>query len=302
MTDKELKDWCKTCNVEPPAMKFKCPECEHNPDKENRFVKDINVPGKEQIIIDGVQFNKFGDFFIDYDFNGKFQSISSSAKEYKILKSLIEQLARSNQIVEQQQKTLDELIGCVSIWEGFTEEESKLAKDSSIADLIMLLRERTQDYKNYKKQVEDFYKHMDRVRSWITQAAKDLGLDTEHSFGVEHFTFAVRCLKEEHEKLKQECEELKKQLEFVRTHRNVLDAELNRYRKALEEIKEELIFSPGYDKSFFQRVLNIISGFADGRNEMSPDSEQIEHTAAKSQMRNSVSVEQIQDNRAKREE
>lgn len=34
MTDKELKDWCKTCNVEPPAMKFKCPECEHNPDKE----------------------------------------------------------------------------------------------------------------------------------------------------------------------------------------------------------------------------------------------------------------------------
>ena len=54
MADKELKDWCKTCNVEPPAMKFKCPECEHNPDKENRFVKDINVPGKEQIIIDGV--------------------------------------------------------------------------------------------------------------------------------------------------------------------------------------------------------------------------------------------------------
>lgn len=34
MTDKELKDWCKTCDVEPPAMKFKCPECKHNPDKE----------------------------------------------------------------------------------------------------------------------------------------------------------------------------------------------------------------------------------------------------------------------------
>ena len=45
MTDKELKDWCKTCNVEPPAMKFKCPECKHNEDK-------------EQIIIDGVDVSK----------------------------------------------------------------------------------------------------------------------------------------------------------------------------------------------------------------------------------------------------
>ena len=52
MTDKELKDWCKTCDVEPPAMKFKCPECEHNTDKENNFTKDINVSSKEQIILD----------------------------------------------------------------------------------------------------------------------------------------------------------------------------------------------------------------------------------------------------------
>ena len=49
MTDKELKDWCKTCSLEPPAMKFKCPECEHNPDNKNNFAKDINVPLKEQI-------------------------------------------------------------------------------------------------------------------------------------------------------------------------------------------------------------------------------------------------------------
>ena len=37
------------------------------------------------------------------------------------------------------------------------------------------------------------------------------------------------------------------------------------------------------------------SGFADGRRVTSPDSEQIEHTVAKPQMRNSGSVEQIQD-------
>lgn len=51
MTDKDIKDYCKNCDVEPPAMRFKCPECEHNPDNENNFAKDINVPHKGQIII-----------------------------------------------------------------------------------------------------------------------------------------------------------------------------------------------------------------------------------------------------------
>ena len=59
---------------------------------------------KEQIIIDGIQFNEFGDFYVDYDLNGKFQSISSSTKEYKILKSLIKQLTRKTQECEKYEK------------------------------------------------------------------------------------------------------------------------------------------------------------------------------------------------------
>lgn len=43
MTDKELKDWCKTCDVEPPAMRFKCPECEHNTDKEQIMINGVDV-------------------------------------------------------------------------------------------------------------------------------------------------------------------------------------------------------------------------------------------------------------------
>ena len=43
------------------------------------------------------------------------------------------------------------------------------------------------------------------------------------------------------------------------------------------------------------------SGFADGRSVASPDSEQIEHTVAMPQMRNSVSVEQIQDSEERAE-
>lgn len=39
------------------------------------------------------------------------------------------------------------------------------------------------------------------------------------------------------------------------------------------------------------------SGFADGRHEVSPDSEQMEQTATVLQLRNSGSVEQIQDRR-----
>ena len=38
MADKDIKDYCKSCDVEPPAMRFKCPECEHNPDKKQ--IKD----------------------------------------------------------------------------------------------------------------------------------------------------------------------------------------------------------------------------------------------------------------------
>lgn len=38
-------------------------------------------------------------------------------------------------------KTINDLVGCVSLWEEFSEEESELAKNSSIADLVVLLRE-----------------------------------------------------------------------------------------------------------------------------------------------------------------
>lgn len=43
MTDKDIKDYCKNCDVEPPAMRFKCPECEHNPDKEQIMIDGVDV-------------------------------------------------------------------------------------------------------------------------------------------------------------------------------------------------------------------------------------------------------------------
>ena len=40
MTDKQIINPCNTCDVEPPAMKFKCPKCEHNNDIE-KFKKSL---------------------------------------------------------------------------------------------------------------------------------------------------------------------------------------------------------------------------------------------------------------------
>ena len=50
MADKDIKDYCKTCNVEPPAMKFKCPECEHNPDKEQIIIDGVDIIDDERIL------------------------------------------------------------------------------------------------------------------------------------------------------------------------------------------------------------------------------------------------------------
>lgn len=116
--------------------------------------------------------------------------------------------------------------------------------------------------------------------------------------------------------LKEENEELKKKNETYKCSTNCHKyIEADRYRKALEEIKEytrkqfcdncEDIGSTEYnchcEYCEYQEYFDIISGFADGRSETSPDSEQIEHTVAEAQMRNSVSVEQIQDSKAKGE-
>lgn len=55
MTDKkDIKDYCKNCDVEPPAMRFKCPTCKHNPDK-------------KEIIIDGVDASKCEHSFKQFD-------------------------------------------------------------------------------------------------------------------------------------------------------------------------------------------------------------------------------------------
>ena len=53
---------------------------------------------------------------------------------------------------------------------------------------------------------------------------------------------------------------------------------------------------------WLKNSVSEVSGFADGQNEMSPDSEKIERCAAELQKRNFSSVEQIQDKSIKFED
>lgn len=113
MTDKDIKDYCKNCDVEPPAMRFKCPECEHNPNNENNFAKDINAPHEEQIIINGVDVSEClfyqSNFEEDYDVKIKHfcSNWHNSCESVNNSNCYFKQLARKTQECEELKKGLD---------------------------------------------------------------------------------------------------------------------------------------------------------------------------------------------------
>lgn len=73
------------------------------------------------------------------------------------------------------------------------------------------------------------------------------------------------------------------------------------FAEAIEALLDEERSSCNRAKPISQQILDIIADLRTDETKCNPDSEQIEHTAAKTQMRNSGSVEQIQDSKAKGE-
>lgn len=65
------------------------------------------------------------------------------------------ELQKLQQIVDSQYKTLEEIIGDPGQWEAFTEQECELAKEASITDLILLLREKQTIIDNINKLCEN---------------------------------------------------------------------------------------------------------------------------------------------------
>ena len=240
---------------------------------------------KEQIMINGVDVSGClfyqSNFEEDYDVRIKHfcsnwhNSCESSNNSNCYFKQLARKTQEYNELTLQIRETQEYSDTCAEckddIFTNVKTSYSQIEVESrALAKIISSLKSKTQECeqkderileltkenKESQKWIKEWNKYVGLVRSWITQAAKDLGLDTEHSFGVEHFTFAVRCLKEEHEKLKQECEELEKQLSETKTFdlfsEKIIEKlntsqimasifqDYSRYRKALEEIEEEL--------------------------------------------------------------
>lgn len=106
----------------------------------------------------------------------------------------------------------------------------------------------------------------------------------------------------------QECKEREQDAENWAYKAGLAIGKASRCLNALEEIeaialrqKERIEFlSHGYNNDpIMIDILDIIADLRTDETKCNPDSEQIEHTAAKTQMRNSGRVEQIQDSKAK---
>ena len=102
--------------------------------------------------------------------NQKDERIIELTKEYQRLK---EQKDKAD-------RTISDSIGCVSLWEEFTAEESKLAKDSSIADLIMLLRKKTQECEDLQEKLKQNSQAFDKIKriskdqiKWAFEASRN---------------------------------------------------------------------------------------------------------------------------------
>ncbi len=189
MADKELKDWCKTCNVEPPAMKFKCPECEHNPDKEQ--IKDSlknqdknfnknSTQENNQIIIDGVDVSGCKYYLHNIhkscgvglvDCKGKdciFKQLARKTQECEELKEKYLNLKEQNGSFIVQLNTVNERLDQLKAEnEELKEKNAKLEKK---LELIPCANEALQiGYTAYKKQTEYLLGKSDRYRKALEE-------------------------------------------------------------------------------------------------------------------------------------
>ncbi len=243
MTDEDIKDYCKNCDVEPPAMKFKCPECEHNPDSETNFVKDINVPYEEQIIIDGIDVSG-----CKYYLRNLHKICGVGLVDCQGKDCMFKQLARKTQkyelLVRTNKTHVDTLNQLNNKYVNLEQEREKLTNKNNllIAELnqIKLLLEGKNTQYNVKVEEGEKYKKL----------AADFK-DVNKQLGYKYLTIKQECeeLKAEKEVIKkylgisdksimQRLEELteyklKRQLKYIK-----IEEERDRYLKALEEIED----------------------------------------------------------------
>lgn len=119
---------------------------------------------KEQIIIDGVNVKRC-EFAEESATTPKcrindYIHCDGYTCYYKQLQRKTAECEELQKLCQNQAKTINDLTGCVGLWEEFSEEESELAKNSSIADLVVLLRQKTAECEALKEKYKwyDHYK------------------------------------------------------------------------------------------------------------------------------------------------
>ncbi len=119
-------------------------------------------------------------------------------------------------LCQNQAKTINDLTGCVGLWEEFSEEESELAKNSSIADLVVLLREARSSLENKTVECEGYFKQRNNILEECVRYQEEIGKLQKSQFCVAY---------------EKDCHKVCKQ-------QNCAIKNSYRYKQALDEIEE----------------------------------------------------------------
>ena len=223
MIDKELKDWCETCKVEPPAMRFKCPECEHNPDKEQIIIDGVDILKEQQ---ENKKINRNCKYYHPNNkcglkawcmLNAKKCNVNADYCQLKLRKQLARKTQEYNELTLQIRETQEYSDTCAEckddIFTNVKTSYSQIEVESrALAKIISSLKSKTQECEQKDERIIELTREGCRLTQECEQKQKII-------------------------------EELKK--EAKRISANYIKDEA-RYRKALEEI-EEIVNEPCID-------------------------------------------------------
>lgn len=184
----------------------------------------------EQIIIDGVDvsgceyyFNK-GCLRSGLKSHGVF-CLNNPNCHYKELQRKTAECEELRDLCQNQEKTINDLTGCVSLWEEFSEEESELAKNSSIADLVVLLREARSSLESKTTECEELKKILSYPKYTNEFAYNELlklskeelikNVIESHQHGESVTQCVYKPLKEENTKYKQALDEIEEKIKEI---------------------------------------------------------------------------------------
>lgn len=176
---------------------------------------------KKEIIIDGVDVSGCEKYPLSNKWHGSIIFCKGGCNvypncEYKQLRRKTAECEELQDLCRNQEKTINDLTGCVGLWEEFSEEESELAKNSSIADLVVLLREARSSLENKTAECEGYFRQRNNILEECVRYQEEIGKLQKSQFCVAY---------------EKDCHKVCKQ-------QNCAIKNSYRYKQALDEIEE----------------------------------------------------------------